>query len=416
MDEKFGMDSVKLERRRDSQQWIFDWIVKETGRTHCLEFPGRIVPEEVKTHDMIPKVMLKKGMDIERIAREADEAGDICTARGMYFMAICQYHLGQHAIFRDGDDNKIYIHERIEHCMDRVMDLAPYPMERVEIPWEGKTIQGIMHFLPGRPKAPVCLYVPGMDQIKESVFEPDSNPFHQRGMHMLAIDGPGQGVSNLRGIWVDHDNYERAGSACVSWLMQQPEVDQDNIVSLGCSMGSYWDTRLMAYDKRIKAAAEVCACYSGKRNIFETSSPRFKQIFMYMAGMRDEDEFDKLASEMHLMDCASKIDRPILLTAGEYDPLTPLEDTLTVFDEISGPKELWIFENGFHGGVREGIPCLGNYNMFAFVIDWLRKVIDGKMPKQFAIKRLLPSVGSVGPYGHEVKDFSLRARNQIDKM
>ncbi len=166
----------------------------------------------------------------------------------------------------------------------------------------------------------------------------------------------------------------------------------------------------MAYDKRLKAAAEVAACYSGKRNIFETSSPRFKQIFMYMAGKRDEEEFDKMAAEMHLMDCASKIDRPILLTAGEYDPLTPLQDTLDVFDEISGPKELWIFENGFHGGVREGLPNLGDYNMFCFVIDWLRKVIDGKMPKSFNIKRLLPSSGSEGPYGHEVDSYSLRSR------
>ncbi len=415
MDQKLGMDSVALTRRRDSQQWIFDYIVQETGRTHCFQFPGRIVPPEVKTHDMIPAVMLKTGLDIERIAREADAAGDVCTARGMYFTAIEKYHLGQHAIFHDGDDNKLYIHERIEHCMDRIMALSSYPMERVEIPWEGKSIQGVMHYLPGRPKAPVCLYIPGMDQIKESVFNPDTNPFHQRGMHMLAIDGPGQGVSNLRKIWVDRDNYERAGSACITWLTRQPEVDADNIVTLGCSMGSYWSTRLMSYDKRLKAAAEVCACYSGKRNIFETASPRFKQIFMYMAGMQDEEQFDKLASEMHLMDCAPKIDRPILLTAGEYDPLTPLQDTLEVFDDISGPKELWIFENGFHGGVREGIPCLGNYNMFCFVIDWLRRVIDGKLPENCNIKRVLPVHNSKGPYAHEVTDLSFRSRYTLDK-
>ncbi len=410
MGKEFGMDSMKLERRRDSQQWIFDYIVKETGRTHCFEYPGRLFPPEVKTHDMIPAVMLKAGLEVEKIAKAADEAGDTLTARGMYFMAIGKYHLGQHAIFREGDDNKVYIHERIEQCMDRVMALADYPVERVEIPWEGKSIQGIIHYLPGRPKAPVCLYVPGMDQIKEATFDPNDNPFIKRGMHMLAIDGPGQGISNLRGIWVDRDNYDRAASECVTWLSKRPEVDADNIVTLGCSMGSYWGTRLMAYDKRLKAAAEVAACYSGKRNIFETSSPRFKQIFMYMAGKRDEEEFDKMAAEMHLMDCASKIDRPILLTAGEYDPLTPLQDTLDVFDEISGPKELWIFENGFHGGVREGLPNLGDYNMFCFVIDWLRKVIDGKMPKSFNIKRLLPSSGSEGPYGHEVDSYSLRSR------
>jgi dipeptidyl aminopeptidase/acylaminoacyl peptidase len=409
MAERLRMDSIKLKRRRDSQQWILDWVIKQTGRTHCFEQSERILPPEVKSHAMIPAILLKAGSEIETIARKADEAGDFETARGLYFKAVGQYHLGQHAIFEQDNDNKVYIHERIEYCYSRIVELSEYPIEIVEIPWEGKTIQGILHLLPGRPKAPVCLFIPGMDMIKEIAVDPDNNPFMKRNMHVLAIDGPGQGISCLREIFVTEDNYERAASECISYLINRPEVNADKIVSLGCSMGSYWGVRLMALDKRIKASAQVAACYSGKRHIFEMSSPRFKQIFMNMAGMDNEEIFDEMAAKMHLQGYAKKIDRPILLTAGEYDPLTPLEDTLTIFDEISGPKELWIYENGFHGGVREGIPNLGNYNMFAYVIDWMRKVINGKVPDYFNIKRLIPTAG-YGPYGHEVEDFSLRSR------
>ena len=403
------MDTIDLTRRRDSQQWIFDWLVKETGRTHCFEYPQRIVPAEVKTYDMIPAVMLKEGMRVADLAEAAESAGDTITARALYFKAIQKYHLGQHALFQY-TDNKAYIRERLEHCFDRVMALGSHPMERVEIPWEGVTIQGVMHYLPGKPKAPVCLVIPGIDMIKETAFDPDNCPFLHRGMHVLVIDGPGQGISVMRKIYVTDNNYERAGKACVSWLIRQPEIETDKIVLLGIGTGSFWGMRLAAYDNRIAASAHVAACYTGMRHMLEMASPRSKQIFMFAAGMDDEKEFDKLAAKMHLEDTAGMITNPVLMTAGEYDMISPLEETVNIFERIPGPKELWIFENGFHGGVREGLANLAEYDLFCFVGDWLHRVIFGRVQGNYDIRRLLPVNGIKGPYGNVVNSFSLRSR------
>ena len=126
----------------------------------------------------------------------------------------------------------------------------------------------------GEANAPTVIEVPGMDQTKETFPRPTRNPFVQRGMNVLAMDGPGQGTSNMRKIRVTDDNYERAGSAVIDWLVEQPEVDAGRIGISGISMGSFWGMRIAAHDGRVAAVATASACFSAKRAIFEEDSPR----------------------------------------------------------------------------------------------------------------------------------------------
>ena len=57
-------------------------------------------------------------------------------------------------------------------------------------------------------------------------------------MNLMVMDGPGQGISNLRKIRVTPDNYERAGSAVIDYLLTRPEVDPERFAIAGVSMGS----------------------------------------------------------------------------------------------------------------------------------------------------------------------------------
>ena len=140
---------------------------------------------------------------------------------------------------------------------------------------------------------------------------------------MLSIDGPGQGISNLRKIRVTHDNHGPAGKAFVDYLATPPKIDAGRIGIFGISMGSYWAPLIAAHDRRIRACAGATACFLQKNRIFNESSPRFKQVFMYMAGIHDEDRFDRLAAKMTLERYAGRIACPILLCTGEFDPLSP---------------------------------------------------------------------------------------------
>ena len=397
------------ERRRDNQQWMLDWIKKTTGRVQNFAYDNRVVPKEVKSYAQIHRLADKHGRHVVSIAEAAEKAGHLDTAAELFWAASEHYREAQHTIFEDDNPEKIYLHGMLLECFDKVMQYAKHPIERVEIPFEGNYIQGVLHMLPGRPKAPTVIFCPGMDMTKEAFIDALNHPFVNRGMNCLHLDGPGQGTSNIRKIRVTLDNYERAGSAAIDYLSDREEVDEDQIVVSGFSMGSYWCMRLAAIDKRVKAVATAAACYGPKDAIFEQASPRFKQVFMYMAGIHDEDEFDEFAAQMILDDLASDVTCPALQVTGEYDPLAPLETVLPIYEKVSGPKELWVIENDFHNPRNR--PNFGGIDFFGFLADWLNDALAGKYEAGHKREILVPEHGEKGPYVEQIEGgFSLPER------
>jgi dipeptidyl aminopeptidase/acylaminoacyl peptidase len=173
------------------------------------------------------------------------------------------------------------------------------------------------------------------------------------------------------------DAYERAGATVIDWLLTRPEVDADRIGIYGISMGSYWSLRLASYDHRPAALVSAVACFNPNNTIFTQSSPRFKQQFMYMAGMDDEAEFDAMARDMTVKGYMDKVRCPTLLVAGEFDPLCPLEDAIEVYGDITARKEMWVIEDQFHP--LWGLPNLGGLDCHQYVMDWFqRALVDGK--------------------------------------
>ena len=401
--------SKKTERRRDNQQWMLDWIIKTTGRVQNFAYDNRVVPPEVKSYAQIHRVVDKHARHVVSIAEEAEKAGHTQTAAELYWVASEHYREAQHTIYEDDNPEKIYLHNMLLKCFDKVMQYASHPIERVEIPFEGNFIQGVLHMLPGRPKAPTVVFCPGMDMTKEAFVDALNHPFVNRGLNCLHLDGPGQGTSNIRKIRVTLDNYERAGSAAIDYLCTRPEVDPERIAVSGFSMGSYWGMRLAALDKRVKAVATAAACYGPKTAIFEQASPRFKQVFMYMAGIHDEDEFDEFAAKMVLDDVAADVICPALQVTGEYDPLAPLETVLPIYDKVPAPKELWVIENDFHSPRNR--PNFGGIDFYGFLADWINDVFAGKISDDHQKEILVPEHGGVGPYVGQIQGgFNLPER------
>jgi dipeptidyl aminopeptidase/acylaminoacyl peptidase len=177
--------------------------------------------------------------------------------------------------------------------------------------------------------------------------------------------------------------------------MTRPEVDGDKVAIYGRSMGSYWVSHIAAYDNRIKACAATMACFFMDRHaIFEEASPRFRLTYKYMAGIEDDDEFDEMVSRMTLRGVGQKIKCPTLVWTGEFDPLSPLEEADAFFNEIAGPKEMWVFEDEFHGFNSRSL-C--NVPMDTIVADWIKDKLEGKYPQDMA-RRLMIPVNGMGPY------------------
>ncbi|HET7036441.1 MAG TPA: alpha/beta fold hydrolase [Thermomicrobiaceae bacterium] len=399
---------MTAERRRDNQQWLLDWLVKETGRVQNFANDERTVPAEVKSYRMIPRVLAKQAAHFETIARAAEDHGHTDTAAQVYWRAMRVYLEAQHTIFEDDNPEKIFLHQKTLECFDKTARYSGNVVETVEVPWEGVQIQGRLHLHQDRRRAPTVLFLPGMDMTKESFPNPLGNPFLKRGMNVLSIDGPGQGISNIRKIRVRADNYERAASAAIDFLVERPEVDPAQIAVVGSSFGSHWGARTAALDTRVKALATTHAVVGPKQAIFDEASPRFKQVFMYMAGIHDEEAFDAMTADMSTVGYASQISCPSLLVAGEYDPLCHLEAIVEYFAEVAGPKELWVFENEFHRVTnKEGIADL---EIFPFMADWVKDALEGKLPADLNKLVLIPQNHGAGPYTPPVPSLYLPGR------
>ncbi|MBI4609568.1 MAG: alpha/beta fold hydrolase [Candidatus Rokubacteria bacterium] len=369
----------KLRTHRDGQQWILDLALNMRGRVQNFERDEPETPRRTHNYRMLPKMWREAAEHHEALARRAQASGFRVTATEHYDHAIEAYRMAQHPIFYDDNPVKLRLYAKLAEMVDRRSECAAYPIERVEIPFDdGQTISCLLHLLPDRRKAPCIVYVPGMDQTKEVFPRASHNIAIPRGFHVLAMDGPGQGASNIRKIRSVGDSYERAGAAVLDYLLRRKEIDASKVAIYGISMGSYWSLRLASYDHRMAAVVSGVACFNPNNTIFTQSSPRFKQMFMYMAGIEEEDEFDEMARTMTVRGYVERIACPTLLVTGEFDPLCPLEDAVEVFEELRVPRELWVFENQFHPLWK--IQNLGSLDAHEYVVDWLDRTLSQGLP------------------------------------
>jgi pimeloyl-ACP methyl ester carboxylesterase len=357
-------------------------MIQETGKPFHFQIEGRgRIPKSVKRHAMISKHMGKSAQRMERLAAEEDGAGHPITALNRYFEAASLYAHAQHAIL-ELNDEKRFLHAAMLRCYDRMRELSPYAIERVDIEWDGTTVTGYLHLLDEQPR-PLVFYIPGVDQTKEMFPHPLLNQAHLRGMNVFNFDGPGQGESNMRGIKLTATNYEEAASAALSHLLERPEVDASRIGVDALSFGSHWGVRFAATDHRIKALAAPWASYCEKYHLVDEESPRYKQLFAYLTGADDEFELDAIMAEMSVRELVPSIECPTLLMAGEFDPRSPIEELYEIFDELNCPKEMWIFADLFHAvsmskpsGGGGGVNWQQDTHEMAF--DWLVDRFEGK--------------------------------------
>ncbi len=367
----------KLRTQRDNQQWILDLALNMRGRVQNFERDEPETPRRTHNYQMLPKMWREAAEHHEALARRAQARGFLATATEHYDHAVEAYRMAQHPIYYDDNPVKIRLCQKLDEMVDRRSECAAYPIERVEVPFDdGKTISCLLHLLPDRRRAPCIIYVPGMDQTKEVFPRASHNIAIPRGFHVLAMDGPGQGSSNIKKIRAVGDAYERAGAAVIGGLLARPEIDPAKIAAYGISMGSYWSLRLASYDHRLAAVVSGVACFNPNNTIFTQSSPRFKQMFMYMAGLEDEEAFDAMARTMTVRGHLGRMRCPTLLVTGEFDPLCPLEDAIEAYDELRVPKELWVFENQFHPLSK--LANLGSLDCHDYVLDWLGMVLMGQ--------------------------------------
>jgi len=150
-------------------------------------------------------------------------------------------------------------HERAVTCLTAALPFLDPPGRRIEVPFEGATLVGVLRTPAGGGPHPAVLMISGLDSAKEELRSTEQL-FLDRGLATFSVDGPGQGeVEYALPIRPD---WEVPGGALLDALCALPEIDEDRIGVWGVSLGGYYSPRVASGDARVRA----CIALAGPWN------------------------------------------------------------------------------------------------------------------------------------------------------
>jgi dienelactone hydrolase len=380
-------------RRFNAQRWLLDNVIRANGidwdqpRSLYLNAPCGVeanadfagVRERVKKMADIGPAFAAVARRREAKAKAAQADGHPVSARDNYFMAAIHWAAAQWP-YDQNDEPNIALNQKKRECYAAYAALADHRVEAVWIPFRGKAIPAWFHLPPGYQggRVPVVISIPGMDSFKEAMVALYGDRWLNRGMAVLAIDGPGQYEAPMLGLYFSTDAWVETGPAVVDWLAARPEVDAGRIGVTGTSFGSFFGTVLTAHEPRVRACAVMSVCHEpGCHTIFQEASPTFKKRFMYMSGIVDEDEFDKFRATITWEGHADKIRVPYLCVAGEAEELSPLEHSERLVAALNGPKQMVVYQESRHSVGNVPSANLGPFPPI-LVADWMADRLAGK--------------------------------------
>lgn len=301
----------------------------------------------------------------EALGREALGEGYRLSAGEHLVRAAIYCHFGKFLFVHDQAQMRS-AHARAVQCYRDALPLMRPPGERVAIPYEGKTLYGVLR-LPAQVHAgnpvrhPVLIMAPGLDSTKEELHAYEE-PFLARGVAVLAIDGPGQGEAEYE-IPICGD-YERAARAVCDWIGTQAELDPGRIGMWGVSLGGYYAPRAAAFEKRIRACIALSGPFEWNR-IWDALPSLTREAFRVRSHSATEAEALSRAAALTLTQAAAKIDCPIFIVTGRQDRIVPASHAEELARSVSGPVELLIVEDGGHNANNRP------YRYRSRTADWL---------------------------------------------
>lgn len=325
------------------------------------------------------RVWSEVGRANEKLAQVAEGQGASLTA-GLHYMRAGNYLYTGERFLLPGPEKE----EAGRHAFDcyRSGFRLKFPqVETVELPYGDQTLPAL--FMPAQnadPKAPCVIIFNGMDNCKEMSILFAGLDFSARGIHTLAVDGPGQGETmRLRKIHARPD-YEVPAAAAIDWLTARSDVDADRIAVLGYSFGGYYAARIAAKEPRISAAIALTAGhwdFAGfQREAREKAKVEQKAVaqpnfqFQWVVGAPDPDSALAIAEQFSVKNVAHEIYCPFLVTHGADDRVVPVANARKLFEAIqSEDKTLKILEGNGSSHAHVDDRPVG----IALAADWLSK-------------------------------------------
>ena len=262
--------------------------------------------------------------EVAAAAEAALEAGDVVTARRAFFRS-CGYWRHSEFFLNSDDPRREEAYRTGTANFQRAVELSDGVIERIEVPFEGTTMDGYVI----RPDATntarsTVLFLGGADSWAEELYFLGGTEFPARDINVVVVDTPGRGSSLRFKKMYSRPDYEVPVAAILDFLEQRDDVDNDRIGLAGVSFGGYYAPRAAAFEPRVKAVAAWCGTWSILTDFYEFYPPLQQQLQWLSGSSSDAEAREKLAA-FTLEGVANKIDVPVYVMHGTDDIIMDIE-------------------------------------------------------------------------------------------
>jgi dienelactone hydrolase len=301
------------------------------------------VTAQIQSWDMWCRAWSARAAVHEAMGREAlaDKkflsAGEHLQRAGVY------YHFAKFLFVHDLPQMHV-AHLKAIECRSLALAYLRPPGERVEIPYEGRKLFGILRKPPGIARPPVVVMACGLDSAKEET-DAYEQPFLARGLATFVFDGPGQGEGEydfpIRG------DYEVAVKAVIDAIESRDDIDTARLGMWGVSLGGYYAPRAAAFEPRIKACIALAGPYDWGE-AWDGLPELTREAFRVRSHCVNEADARHNAATLTLNGIAQNITCPLFIITGKLDRIIPWQHAERLAREVKGPVELMIIEDGNH--------------------------------------------------------------------
>jgi 2,6-dihydroxypseudooxynicotine hydrolase len=279
----------------------------------------------------------------EALGAEAIAQRRTRSAGQHYAQAAVYYHFAKFLFVQDLDQMRD-AHAAAVRCLDRALPHLDPAGRRLEIPYAGTRLVGVLRLPAGTGPHPVVVMIPGLDSAKEE-FRSTEDLFLARGVGTFSVDGPGQGEAEydlpIQGDWT------APGAAILDAVTAQDGVDGGRVGVWGVSLGGYYAPRVAAADPRVRACVALAGPYDFG-SCWDDLPALTREAFRVRSRSADERDARAVAHTLSMAGHAEAITCPLLVVTGQRDRLIPWQHARRLADE-AGQATLLLLREGNHG-------------------------------------------------------------------
>lgn len=323
---------------------------------------------------------------LSELAAEDEARGRLISA-GDKLNRAATYLITAERLLAHGSEGRLALYQQFLQTFRRGVELTGENCEFVQIPYEGQHLSGLFvraHGVTG--PAPILVQVNGLDSTKEMKYRVGLPAWlAQRGVASLIIDQPGTGEAlRLQGLTARYDS-EHWASRVVDWLEARSDIDPRRIGLEGVSLGGYYCPRAVAFEPRFACGVVWGANHDWrdvqKKRLAREGSfpvPHYWEHVRWVWGAKDQEDFMRIAENVHLDGVLDRIRVPFLVTHGEKDSQIPVHWAHRTYEQlVNSPKrELKVFTDR-EGGVQHS-SFDNSANAGAYIADWVAETLGGR--------------------------------------